>query len=94
MLVDYVEDRFSGQGPSLLVEGATQRALSRIIIGRYDSKFIPLFYKLLRETSKEASLALADELRAELEWLQSNLSEEGESICYHLELPSKGVVVD
>ena len=35
-MLDYVEDRLSGQGPSLLPDGATQRALARIIIGRYD----------------------------------------------------------
>ena len=35
MLLDYVEDRLSGQGPSLLPEGATQRALARIVVGRY-----------------------------------------------------------
>ena len=46
-LVDYVEDRFqSATSPSIYVkEGPTLRALARIIISRYDSSLIPLWYE-------------------------------------------------
>ena len=76
VLVDYVEDR--SDGPSLLPLSPTERARARIIIGRYDSKFVPLFYKLLRETDREAAHALAGEMRSEMEWLEGHLSPEGE----------------
>jgi len=48
---------------------------------RFDSKTVPLFYKILRETDKAASHALAAEIHSELEWIQENLAEEGMYIC-------------
>lgn len=76
ILCEWAED-YVKMGPSLLPEGAAQRANARIIMSRYDSKVVSNFYKLMMSKSREDAHAAAKEIHAELAFLEGQIHPEG-----------------
>lgn len=77
VLIDFVEDFWGERGPSLLPRSASERAAARIVISRFDSKLVPLYYGLLRSPDKAAAKTAAADLRKELAWLQDRMKGDG-----------------
>lgn len=76
LLLEWVEE-YQQKGNSLLPGSAGDKTRARLIAARFDTKLVPLWYKLTRSSSKEEAHAVAKEMKDELTWLQSQLDPHG-----------------
>ncbi|MEW5298557.1 MAG: hypothetical protein WDW36_001667 [Sanguina aurantia] len=72
---EFLEDAYPS--PAMLPSTPLERAHARIIIGRFDSQFVPAFYKLLRSATREEAVETSAVLVKEVEFLQNNISPTG-----------------
>lgn len=60
--------------PPLLPREPFARARARLIIERFNQRYLPPFYHLLGEPEDEARRAITEQFCAELDWLESQVS--------------------
>lgn len=53
---------------------AAARAEAQLLVSRYDQRFVPAFYKLLRAAAADVATAAAKELVEEFGWLEAQLA--------------------
>mmetsp|Transcript_14489 Transcript_14489/g.28041 ORF Transcript_14489/g.28041 Transcript_14489/m.28041 type:complete len:314 (+) Transcript_14489:46-987(+) len=74
---EFVEDKFPGQGTTLLPSDAFERAAVRMVIGYWD-KAIPLLYRLLRNPDESKDEEIVKDLKSALAKVNSAFEKQSE----------------